>query len=48
MLGKEKMGYVVGALFSDEAATKNSLIIPAVLVGGRKKKTQKGGMYIWV
>ena len=30
------MGYVVGALFSDEAATKNSLIIPAVLVGGRK------------
>ena len=47
MLGKEKMGYAVGALFSDEAATKNSLIIPAVLVGGRKN-TQKGGMYIWV
>ena len=40
------MGYVVGALFSDEAATKNSLIISAVLVGGRKN-TQKGGMYIW-
>ena len=39
---------MVGALFSDEAATKNSLIIPAVLVGGRKKNTQKGGMYIWV
>ena len=36
------MGYVVGALFSDEAATKNSLIISAVLVGGRKN-TQKGG-----
>jgi hypothetical protein len=28
----------VGALFQDKAATKNSLIIPAVLVGGRKKK----------
>ena len=36
------MGYVVGALFSDEAATKNSLIIPAVLVGGRKKKHTEG------
>ena len=28
----------VGALFQDKAGTKNSLIIPAVLVGGRKKK----------
>ena len=41
------MGYVVGALFSDEAATKNSLIISAVLVGGRKN-TQNGGMDIWM
>lgn len=39
---------MVGALFENKAATKNSVIIPAVLVGGRKKNTQKGGMYIWV
>ena len=32
----------MGALFQDKAATKNSLIIPAVLVGGRKKKNTEG------
>lgn len=29
-------------MFQDKAATKNSLIIPAVLVGGRKKKNTEG------
>lgn len=42
MSEKRKKGYVVGALFQDKAATKNSLIIPAVLVGGRKKKNTEG------
>ena len=42
MSEKKKKGYVVGALFQDKAVTKNSLIIPAVLVGGRKKKHTEG------
>ena len=29
-------------MFQDKAVTKNSLIIPAVLVGGRKKKHTEG------
>ena len=43
------MGYVVGALFSDEAATKNQLNHTGCFGGWKKEKiTQKGGMYIWV